>query len=171
MVPAATGTNNLEPRPCCSSRSIRSNRGNAGIAMETEVGGGDPYSAPSVAPIVERWVSACFPEGSESSVRELEEVIQEASDAAQDDYDEASANEWAGGVSVSPAVHRQRRRVPESSRVGLHEDGEVAPGANRFRETQPREGRKDIEGRQPRARPDARPRHRNEGSQAGRLRT
>ena len=65
--------------------------------METEVGGVGPYRAQSVAPMVEKWVSACFPEGSESSVQELEEVIQEASDAAQDDYDEASANEWAGG--------------------------------------------------------------------------
>ena len=65
--------------------------------METEIGGGGPYRAPSVAPMLEKWVSACFPEGSESSLRELEEVIQEASDAAQDDYDEASANEWAGG--------------------------------------------------------------------------
>ena len=35
--------------------------------------------------MVEKWVSACFPEGSESSVRELEEVIEEASDAARDD--------------------------------------------------------------------------------------
>ena len=138
--------------------------------METEVGGGGPYRAQSVAPMVEKWVSACFPEGSESSVRELEEVIQEASDAAQDDYDEASDNEWAGSVSVPPAVHRQRRRMPESSRVGLHENGEEASSANRFRETQPREGREYTEGRQPRARPDARPRHRNESPQAGRLR-
>ena len=65
--------------------------------MEREVGGSGPYRAPSVAPMVGKWVSTCFPEGSESSVRELEEVIQEASDAGQDDYDEASANEWAGG--------------------------------------------------------------------------
>ena len=50
-----------------------------------------------MAPMVERWVSACFPEGSESSVRELEEVINEASDAARDDHDEASANKWAEG--------------------------------------------------------------------------
>ena len=71
--------------------------------METEVGGGGPYRTQSVAPMVEKWVSACFSEGLESSVQELEEVIQEASDAAQDDYDEASANEWAGGGISSPS--------------------------------------------------------------------
>ena len=51
----------------------------------------------SVAPMVEKWVSACFPGGSESSARELEEVIKEASDAARDDHDEASAIKWAEG--------------------------------------------------------------------------
>ena len=50
-----------------------------------------------MAPMVKRWVSACFPEGSDSSVRKLEEVINEVSDAARDDHDEATANKWAEG--------------------------------------------------------------------------
>ena len=91
----SSGTNNLEPSPSCST--VRSDRLRAERASGVEVSGGDPYGAPSVAPMVEKWVSACFPEGSESSLRELEEVIMEASDAAREDHDEASTNKWAAG--------------------------------------------------------------------------
>lgn len=65
-----------------------------------------PATTPAVAPLVGKWVSTCFPEGAESSVRELQEVIQEASDAARDDFDIESANAWADGYEFPESYIR-----------------------------------------------------------------
>ena len=93
----SSGPKKLESPPQQSSGTVGSDRARAEQAAQVEASGGGPLRVATVAPMVGKWVSACFPEGSESTLRELEEVIREASDAARNDHDEASANEWAEG--------------------------------------------------------------------------
>lgn len=56
-----------------------------------------PVEGHDVAPVISKWVEACFPQGSASSERDLRELVIEAAEAARSDYDERSALEWAEG--------------------------------------------------------------------------
>ena len=60
---------------------------------------GTNYGADSrdIAPVINKWVAACFPQGSQSSEKDLQELVQEAADAARDDYDWKSAVVWTEG--------------------------------------------------------------------------
>ena len=55
------------------------------------------YKFGDIAPMINKWVAACFPEGSQSSEKYLRELVKEAADAARDDYDAKSAVKWAEG--------------------------------------------------------------------------
>ena len=48
---------------------------------------------------VGEWTRACFPAGDTASESELLELIQEAADAARDDFDASSAKLWAAGYT------------------------------------------------------------------------
>ena len=53
---------------------------------------------------VGEWTAACFLTGDVTSESELRELIQEAADAARNDFDSTSANQWAEGYRF-PAEH------------------------------------------------------------------
>ena len=53
-----------------------------------------------------RWAETCFAAGAPSSKEQIETLIQEASEAARDDYGEDSARAWAGGYQF-PAEYVQ----------------------------------------------------------------
>ena len=59
-----------------------------------------------IAPTINKWVAACFPQGSQSSEDDLRELIKEAAEAARDDYDAQSAVTWAEGYEF-PARYIQ----------------------------------------------------------------
>ena len=50
-----------------------------------------------MAPVVGKWAEACFPAESKTTESEVRNVLEEAAEAAREDYDTASAIEWAGG--------------------------------------------------------------------------
>lgn len=50
-------------------------------------------------PTIGRWAEACFPVESQASERQLRELLEEAAEAARDDYDAESAVAWAGGYT------------------------------------------------------------------------
>ena len=49
-----------------------------------------------------RWAEACFPDGYSTTESELRELLEEAAEAARDDYGVASALEWADGYTFPP---------------------------------------------------------------------
>jgi hypothetical protein len=53
----------------------------------------------SIAPIVGKWAQACFPTESKTTEAELRELLVEAAEAARQEYDAASAVEWAEGYT------------------------------------------------------------------------
>lgn len=50
-------------------------------------------------PTIGRWAEACFPVESQASERDLRELLEEAAEAARDDYGAESAVAWADGYS------------------------------------------------------------------------
>ena len=54
------------------------------------------------APELGRWTEACFPDGYSTTEAELRELIEEAAEAARDDYGVEAALEWAGGYTFPP---------------------------------------------------------------------
>ena len=54
------------------------------------------------APELGRWTEACFPDGYATTEAELRELIEEAAEAARDDYGVEAALEWAGGYTFPP---------------------------------------------------------------------
>ena len=61
----------------------------------------DELKLPSLAdddsPVVSEWATACFAEGPGATVQEVSIVVAEAKEAARNDFDANSANEWAQG--------------------------------------------------------------------------
>jgi hypothetical protein len=54
------------------------------------------------APEMGRWTEACFPDGYATTEAELRELIEEAAEAARDDYGVEAALEWADGYTFPP---------------------------------------------------------------------
>jgi hypothetical protein len=65
-------------------------------------GGEGDDSGMSVAPVIGRWAEACFPTESITTEAELRELLTEAAEAARQEYDAASAVEWAQGYTFPP---------------------------------------------------------------------
>ena len=55
-----------------------------------------------MAPVVGKWAEACFPAESTTTESEVRNVLEEAADAAKEDYDAASAIAWAEGYRFPP---------------------------------------------------------------------
>ena len=72
----------------------------------SEVGTNYGADSRNIAPVINKWAAACFPQGSQSSEEDLQELVQEAADAARDDYDAKSAVVWAEGYEF-PARYLQ----------------------------------------------------------------
>lgn len=62
-----------------------------------------PAVTTDVTPVINKWVEACFPQGSPSSERDLRELVLEAAEAARTDFDEKSAVDWAEGYEFPPS--------------------------------------------------------------------
>ncbi len=50
-----------------------------------------------IAPVVGMWAEACFPVESKTTESEVNKLLEEAAEAAREDYDAASAVAWADG--------------------------------------------------------------------------
>ena len=55
-----------------------------------------------VVPTVSKWTTECFPGGSQSTEKDLRDLIIEAADAAKNDFNEESARVWAQGYQFPP---------------------------------------------------------------------
>ena len=55
-----------------------------------------------IAPVVGMWAEACFPVESRTTESEVRNLLEEAAEAAREDYDAASAVAWADGYEFPP---------------------------------------------------------------------
>lgn len=70
-------------------------------------------------PIVGKWAEACFPAGSQTTERELRELLMEAAEAAKQDYDAGSAVEWAEGYTFPPEYMESDVRCLQAAQLDL----------------------------------------------------
>ena len=88
-----------------SSKERQDSRSPKGLSKEYarrqqgRVGESTFDSSPTVSPEA----LLCFTEGNETGASDLQLLLREAEEAARNDLDEASANEWAGGYTFPPA--------------------------------------------------------------------
>jgi hypothetical protein len=73
----------------------------------------------SVVPIVGKWAEACFPAGSQTTERELRELLMEAAEAAKQDYDAGSAVEWAEGYTFPPEYMESDVRCLQAAQLNF----------------------------------------------------
>jgi hypothetical protein len=78
----------------------------------------------SVAPVVEEWAQECFPTASKTTEAELRELLIEAAEAARQEYDAASAVEWAKGYTFP--TEYMNPVVPKGGTTGFPGDGTQA---------------------------------------------
>jgi hypothetical protein len=70
----------------CVSNAGRSVKGPAVVELD-------------LIPTIGRWAEACFPVESQASEKDLRELLEEAAEAARDDYGAESAVAWAEGYT------------------------------------------------------------------------
>lgn len=65
-----------------------------------------PWGELPMAPVVGQWAEACFPVTSKTTEEEVKKLLEEAAEAAREDFDAASAVIWADGY-VFPAQYME----------------------------------------------------------------
>lgn len=90
----ATAGRNNSALPAALARSVGG----------TESKGSAVNGREQLAPTIGKWVAACFPGGTISSEGQIQELVQEAADAARSDYGVESALEWANGYTFPPGT-------------------------------------------------------------------
>ena len=97
-------------------------------------------------PVIGSWIEACFPGGSPASTAGIEELVEEAAEAARNDYGIEAANEWAEGYTFPPefvdsdvrclraaqldfrAMVERRLKILSKDRLSLNRVASLSPG-------------------------------------------
>jgi hypothetical protein len=106
---AATPAAPARLKPWSAGRVVESNRAETPPTIpprvnKYEVGLGRPHP---IAPAVIAWAKSCFAGGLTARPGDLSALIEEASEAARNDFDEASTRQWADGYVFPPETGRK----------------------------------------------------------------